>query len=140
MQARDFDALTRELTAFESFQDLLVARGGYRPSLNRETPGAKQLANAYDQAQAQRNDPRRVNIYGNKQEDAMQLTETMSKTLLDIATGTSGKPRLKTAYNTKAVDALEDRGLITVRDYDGEIRLTFTGEKYLYANHPAQDA
>ena len=65
----------------------------------------------------------------------MQLTETMSKTLLDIATGTSGKPRLKAAYNAKAVDALENRGLITVRDYDGEIRLTSTGEKYLFANH-----
>lgn len=31
--ASDLDALTRRLTAFNSFHDLLHAKGGYRPSL-----------------------------------------------------------------------------------------------------------
>jgi len=64
----DLDALTRRLTAFNSFHDLLDAKGGYRPSLRcvsgcpggQNIPELKRLADAYDQAQAERGDPRRA--------------------------------------------------------------------------------
>lgn len=64
----DLDALTRRLTAFNSFHDLLDAKGGYRPSLRcisgcpsgQNIPELKRLADAYDQVQAQRGDPRRA--------------------------------------------------------------------------------
>lgn len=66
--ASDLDALTRRLTAFDCFHDLLHAQGGYRPSLRcisgcpagKNIPELTRLADAYDQAQAQRGDPRRA--------------------------------------------------------------------------------
>lgn len=61
------DELTRDLTAFQSFQALLDAPGGYRPSIwtkrrtGGETPGRKKdLADLYDQAQEARGDVRRA--------------------------------------------------------------------------------
>ena len=54
------DELTRRHTAFENFAALLDARGGYRPSMNTARPQVKDLADAYDHAQAARGDPRRA--------------------------------------------------------------------------------
>lgn len=59
----------------------------------------------------------------------MELSEKMRETLLEINCG--AKPRLKSAYNKNTIDALESRGLLVVRDYDGEIRITIKGENYL---------
>lgn len=66
--ASELDALTRQLTAFDCFHELLHAKGGYRPSLRCVSgcPGGKnirkltRLADAYDQAQAECGDPRRA--------------------------------------------------------------------------------
>jgi len=66
--ASDLDALTRRLTAFNSFNNLLHAKGGYRPSLRcvsgcpigKNISELKRLADAYDHAQVQRGDPRRA--------------------------------------------------------------------------------
>ena len=52
------ESLTATLTAFDSFDDLLNAPGGYRPSLTR--PCQQTLADLYDDAQKRRGDPRRA--------------------------------------------------------------------------------
>lgn len=63
---RDMDAVTRRHTAFDSFAALLHADGGYRPSfyLDGKTRHAQRellsLADAYNQSQRRRGDPRRV--------------------------------------------------------------------------------
>lgn len=58
------DVLTRRITAFDSFRDLVDAAGGYRPSLNaggcRE---ALSLADLYDGFQSSRGDPRRAHRF-----------------------------------------------------------------------------
>lgn len=56
------DRLTVQHTAFPKFTDLIEAGGGYRPSLitSRGNPEVIVLANAYDQEQQRRRDPRRV--------------------------------------------------------------------------------
>jgi len=63
------DHATRVVTAFRSFDNLLNARGGYRPSLNVHHVTlngcnlGNQLACAYDAAQAARGDVRRAHRY-----------------------------------------------------------------------------
>jgi hypothetical protein len=59
------EELTQRWTAFDCFADLL--RGshsgptcGYRPSLRRDNPEARELADLYDAAQVERGDPRRA--------------------------------------------------------------------------------
>jgi len=55
------DILTREHTAFPSFQAMLDAAGGYSPTLRPDIhPDLAELANAYDAAQTERGDSRRV--------------------------------------------------------------------------------
>ena len=55
------NALTNELTAFTSFEDMLNAEGGYRPSFYVQyDPRFRELADAYDKAQEERGDPRRA--------------------------------------------------------------------------------
>lgn len=60
------DQLVREHTAFESFDDLLNASGGYRPSLrcgvgiSRFENELTIIADAYDKCQADRGDSRRA--------------------------------------------------------------------------------
>lgn len=59
--AQELDALTEELTAFSSFNALLTAEGGYRPSFYAELdPRYRILADAYDKAQTERGDGRRA--------------------------------------------------------------------------------
>jgi hypothetical protein len=54
------DSLTQTHTAFESFQAMLNAKG-YRPTLRPDIhPDLAELADLYDQAQAQRGDSRRA--------------------------------------------------------------------------------
>lgn len=72
-----------------------------------------------------------------QQEDDMRLTDAQSKTLLDINCGE--RPRLKSTYNSRTIEALEAQGLIAVRDIDGETRVTTSGLDYLSANHPAKE-
>lgn len=54
------DELTATLTAFESFNALMGAPGGYRPSLSESKPAHRKLADLYDAAQERRGDPRRA--------------------------------------------------------------------------------
>lgn len=55
--------LTRELTAFDSFEDMLNADGGFRPTLLILRPQDWRyeiLADEYDAEQTRRHDPRRA--------------------------------------------------------------------------------
>ena len=54
------DALTKSLTAFGSFSEMLCAKGGYRPTIMPTTIAARLLRQAYDQAQVRRGDARRA--------------------------------------------------------------------------------
>lgn len=54
------DRLTRAVTAFDSFRDLVVASGGYRPTLRPGCPWRDLLAREYDSAQRSRGDDRRA--------------------------------------------------------------------------------
>lgn len=59
------DWLTRRLTAFASFDEMLEAPGGYRPTMIIQRGNARDwrwqlLADAYDLGQIKRGDPRRV--------------------------------------------------------------------------------
>jgi hypothetical protein len=53
-------ALTRALTAFDTFEELVDARGGYRPTIYRDTAAKRLLRAAYDRWQRMRNDDRRA--------------------------------------------------------------------------------
>lgn len=66
---KNLDQLTKEISAFDSFQDLIDAKGCYYPSLrckpcknipSNYTAKCQELANAYDKAQAERGDHRRA--------------------------------------------------------------------------------
>ena len=58
-----------------------------------------------------------------------QMTNKMAETLELIQTGMlEGKP------HASSVEALESRGYITVRDIDGEIRVTTSGFAWLMEN------
>ena len=56
------DQLTRQCTAFRTFNELINAPGNYRPSLRRDMPGALRLADYYDTAQQERGDARRAHV------------------------------------------------------------------------------
>jgi hypothetical protein len=56
----DLDALVRRKSAFESFQALLDAKGGYRPTIMIRDTSDLWLARAYNDAQAKRGDARRA--------------------------------------------------------------------------------
>jgi hypothetical protein len=64
------DNLTANLTAFDTFANMLNAQGGYRPSLHtserntdKNAPALRRLADLYDEAQAARGDARRAYRY-----------------------------------------------------------------------------
>lgn len=73
----------------------------------------------------------------NDKEDSMKLTDAQSQTLLDINCG--DRPLRASNYNSRTIGALEERGLITVRDNDGDLRVTTNGLDYLAINHPAKE-
>lgn len=55
------DELTVKLSAFESFDELINAKGGYFPSIgSNKSPERKELADLYDAAQEARGDKRRA--------------------------------------------------------------------------------
>ena len=56
--------LTWQCTAFSTFEQLLNAKGDYRPSLTRATPDTRTLGALYDAAQQARGDSRRAFMYG----------------------------------------------------------------------------
>jgi len=58
------DELTKEWTGFISFDELLNAKGSYRPSISRGTPEQRTLGALYDAAQQARGDERRAFMYG----------------------------------------------------------------------------
>jgi len=60
----ELDRLVRENACFKGFQDLLDAKGGYRPSLDCRDPIKVQIADAYDAAMTLRGDDRRAYRYG----------------------------------------------------------------------------
>jgi len=63
-QHAEGDRLTRIETAFNSFDELLTAKGDYRPSLTRARPETRTLGALYDAAQISRGDSRRAFMYG----------------------------------------------------------------------------
>lgn len=54
------DRICQENTAFKTFEELLTAKGDYRPSIPMGKPWGSVLANAYDEAQEARGDYRRA--------------------------------------------------------------------------------
>ncbi len=65
MDTAYFNQITRELTAFASFADLVAAGNNYRPSIHLKKGDIANrlktdLANAYDDAQQMRGDERRA--------------------------------------------------------------------------------
>ena len=71
------DTLLKYHTAFDSFEQLLTARGNYRPTIELSDYGRVQLAAEYDRAMTARNDPRRAYTYRNEsmRQDQMQRDE-----------------------------------------------------------------
>lgn len=76
METKILDEQTRSISAFASFNDLLEAKGDYRPSIGcksgsgstrdlsfSELMALQRFANAYDAAQKSRGDSRRVYRY-----------------------------------------------------------------------------
>jgi len=60
---RDVNYICRTWTAFESFNALLDAKGGYRPSLDCSYAVFRYLASMYDHSQQLRGDDRRAYRY-----------------------------------------------------------------------------
>lgn len=58
------DRLVRKHSAFTGMDDLLAAKGSYRPSISCHDGEHVLFANAYDVRQARRNDGRRAYRYG----------------------------------------------------------------------------
>ena len=56
--------LTWQCTAFSTFEQLINAEGGYRPSLSRAGADTRELGALYDAAQIARGDDRRAFMYG----------------------------------------------------------------------------
>ncbi|MGE3549765.1 MAG: hypothetical protein AB7I29_07705 [Geobacter sp.] len=59
----DLDRICKHYTAFGSFNELVFAKGDYRPSLDCTSPDLLALANAYDKAQQLHGDARRAFRY-----------------------------------------------------------------------------
>jgi hypothetical protein len=61
MQTNRANELTTKHTAFKNFSRMLNAAGGYSPTLRPDIdPELAELADLYDAAQSDRNDPRRA--------------------------------------------------------------------------------
>lgn len=60
VEIAESDRLTRSLTAFDSFAELLNAAGNYRPTIFERDADHRRLADLYDAAQAERGDSRRA--------------------------------------------------------------------------------
>lgn len=60
LESATLDVVTRDLTAFPTFAEMVNAQGGYRPTIREETALHILLANAYDKYQANRGDSRRA--------------------------------------------------------------------------------
>ncbi len=58
------NSLTKANTGFSSFDEMLNAKGSYRPSMEVSQPEMKELADLYDAAQEARGDDRRAFRYG----------------------------------------------------------------------------
>ena len=63
------------------------------------------------------------------------MTKKMKETLFMLETGSTFRPYLRSAWDSRTIDALERRGLISVREYDGEIRVTKLGNKWCFENN-----
>lgn len=64
MNQHPLDAIIARNTGFTSMADLLNSHPGYRPSLDMRDGWARELADAYDAAMAERGDSRRAYRYG----------------------------------------------------------------------------
>jgi hypothetical protein len=58
------NTLTWNCSAFNTFEKLINAEGGYRPSLSRANPECRELGALYDATQQARGDHRRAFMYG----------------------------------------------------------------------------
>lgn len=56
------------------------------------------------------------------------MTPTMATTLAQIVTGNTSRPMIASHWDRDAINELESLGYITIREYDGELRATNTGE------------
>lgn len=63
--AKQANLLTWQNTAFSTFEQLINAKGNYRPSLTRAEQDTRMLGALYDAAQIARGDDRRAYMYGN---------------------------------------------------------------------------
>lgn len=63
MERTRADLLTETHTAFSSFDDMVRAHGGYRPSLKVSKHEVKELADFYDREQVYRGDSRRASRF-----------------------------------------------------------------------------
>ena len=64
-----------------------------------------------------------------------ELSPKMEQVLFQLETGSATKAYRRSAWDSRTIDALERRGLITVRDYDGELRVTSEGTKYIHETY-----
>ena len=74
----DLDQLTRALTAFNTFRELLETSDNYRPTIYQTTPDHVKLSDAYDLAQIGRGDPRRT-YRGKRDQRPVPVTLTMDE-------------------------------------------------------------
>ena len=72
------ESLTRSLTAFSSFEEMLTAPN-YTPSLNCTDPDRARLADLYDQEQERRGDDRRAFRYGSPEIRTARLYQRLRK-------------------------------------------------------------
>lgn len=57
------------------------------------------------------------------------LTNAMKVMLAELVSGNTDRPMLARDWNRNTLNALEARGLVEIRDYDGWIKVTTTGEQ-----------
>lgn len=62
------DSIVQRYTCFEGLNDMIAAKGSYRPSLDVRLPTMARLADAYDQAMEELGDSRRAYRFKSKRQ------------------------------------------------------------------------
>ena len=128
----ELDKLTRDVTAFNSFAELVNAAGGYRPTILPRDRQHIDLADAYDAFQAERSDARRAwrgTAYQNNPLNAARRTteggnNTLTVTLGGVPSGSglaSQWQRTIWAINNAARDARIADQIISSPDRTWEV-------------------
>lgn len=116
--------VTAHHSAFDTFQEMLEAKGSYRPSMDMRDPEIAWLADYYDAAQSERGDDRRAYRYGTPvalvaNQEHCAAAES-AKTAAAIASLTSHQVRTLAAMEpghtehmrSKTLNALRAAGLV----------------------------